>query len=364
MKVKTSYYAVLYSISSGGVLGFGGAFHRQIEVARIHGKVFPLAGPTFAVAALNGEISKADLELAEITAAPQGGVRLSVCEKARTVTSVCTSGTLCTTSLSGGIEGAPFGSFVDFVLDDEGNPVLLMNDMSMHTTNIRDNALTEKATTGASMVTLFAQLAGHGGQDVSRCSLTGTIEQIPEDAQDMATIRMRYAITHAYADQVMDSPIFSFYRLRPVKIYYVGGFGVQSEWVPVEEYQNAKPDILAEESRNIIDRLNRDNYDDLNLVAEHILQIKNTESIQVTAVDRLGMDLRVTNRVTRKKLITDEFRIGFRIPVISVEDAKSEMLKIFQEAWEKGQGFSWSGDDSAPGSDIPIIKVAEDSLGN
>ena len=66
------------------------------------------------------------------------------------------------------IEGAPFGSFVDYVLDDNGNPVLLMNEMSMHTVNI------QKAGEG-SLVTLFAQLGGPtssgaatNGQDVSR----------------------------------------------------------------------------------------------------------------------------------------------------------------------------------------------------
>ena len=54
------------------------------------------------------------------------------------------------------------------------------------------------------------------------------------------------------------------------------------------------------------------------------------------------------------------FRIGFRIPVISVEDAKSEVLKVFQEAWEKGNGYDW-GEEEA-GHDIPILKIAEDSL--
>ena len=56
------------------------------------------------------------------------------------------------------------------------------------------------------------------------------------------------------------------------------------------------------------------------------------------------------------------FRIGFRIPVISVEDAKSEVLKIFQEAWEKGNGYDWGEEGDAPGSDIPILKIAADSL--
>ena len=75
------------------------------------------------------------------------------------------------------------------------------------------------------------------------------------------------------------------------------------------------------------------------------------------------MDVRVTRQqgTRRNKLSTDEFRIGFRIPVISVEDAKSEILKVFQEAWEKGNGIDWN-DGEEPGSSVPILKIAADNL--
>lgn len=299
----------------------------------------------------------------EATAPPIPDIRLNIAEKARTVTAVCTSGTLCTTSHSEGIEGAPFGSYVDYVLDDEGNPVLLMNDFSMHTVNIQ-------ASGKDAPVTLFAQLGGptqdnqeQKGQDVSRCSVTGTISRVAEDSEDMDTLRMRYGIAHSYADQVMDSPRFQFYRLEPTKIYFVGGFGVSSKWVPPEEYREATPDILAQEAGKIAARLNRDHAADLLLTAEQILDVADVQKVQVTGVDRLGMDVRVTSAMLRRrnKLQTDEFRVGFRIPVISVEDAKSEVLKVFQEAWEKANGVTW-GDDELPGADIPLIKTAEDAL--
>mmetsp|Transcript_23870 Transcript_23870/g.34916 ORF Transcript_23870/g.34916 Transcript_23870/m.34916 type:complete len:360 (+) Transcript_23870:1-1080(+) len=290
-------------------------------------------------------------------------IKLSVCEKARTVATVCTSGTMCTLSSHEGIEGSPFGSFVDYVLDDDGNPVLLMNEMSMHTINIRENAKSDGESTGKNMVSLFMQTAGQGGQDVSRCSVTGVVEKIPEDAEDMDAMRMKYSITHAYAEQVMDSPKFAFYRLVPEKIYFVGGFGVLAEWVPVDDYMNAEADVLAREATEVRSKLNRDHKEDLELTAKHLLDVnEDIENIRVTSVDRLGMDVRVTKKISRRKLITDEFRIGFRIPVISVEDAKSEILKVFQEAWEKGQGYSWDSDDELPGTNIPIIKFAEDSL--
>ncbi len=295
-------------------------------------------------------------------------IRLNVFEKAKTVASVCTSGTLCTVSNHDGMEGAPFGSFVDYVLDDQGNPVLLMNEMSMHTMNIEQNALQGNGQF-SNLVTLFTQLTNGAsenqkGQDVGRCSITGKVEKIPRTAPDMDSLRMRYSITHVYADQVMDSPKFAFYRLVPEKIYYVGGFGVMAKWVNVEDYKDAAPDILAKEANDIVTKLNRDYMTDLELTAMHLLGVSSEiEDIRVTNVDRLGMDVRVTCRqgTRRNKLSTDEFRIGFRIPVISVEDAKSEILKVFQEAWEKGNNIHW-GDEEEPGSTVPIMKIAADSL--
>lgn len=290
-------------------------------------------------------------------------IRLSVEEKAKTVITVCNSGTLCTKSNHDGIEGAPFGSFVDYVLDDQGNPILLMNEMSMHTVNINSDE------SGNGLVTLFAQFNKKGlsdgvnkGQDISRCSITGIVEKIdPSTAEDIDTIRMRYSIAHAYADQVMDSPKFAFYRLVPEKVYFVGGFGVLAKWVPVDEYRDAAADILAMETGDIVSKLNKEHMEDLQLTAQHLLGCTDVEKVRVTNVDRLGLDVRVTSKGNRRnKLITDEFRIGFRIPVISVEDAKSEVLKVFQEAWEKGNGYDW-GEEEA-GHDIPILKIAEDSL--
>lgn len=312
-------------------------------------------------ATVNGS-SQADTNTSVEGDSTIANIRLSVIEKAKTVTSVCTSGTLCTTSRSDSIEGAPFGSFVDFVLDDNGNPVLLMNEMSMHTMNI--------AADPDCLVTLFCQFgttsaAPSLGQDVSRCSVTGSVEKIdPKTAEDIDAIRMRYSINHAYADQVMDSPKFAFYRIVPKKLYFVGGFGVLAKWVDVEEYRDAAPDILAREAGAIVSKLNKDHAEDLELTAVHLLDCTDEiERIRVTNVDRLGMDIRVTTKGKRRnKLNTDEFRIGFRIPVISVEDAKSEILKVFQEAWEKGNGYKWENDDSEPGSDIPIVKIATDDL--
>jgi putative heme iron utilization protein len=73
--------------------------------------------------------------------------------------------------------------------------------------------------------------------------------------------------------------------------------------------------------------------------------------VTVTTVDRLGMDLRLSDGPR-----TDEFRIGFQQEVASVEDAKSEIVKIFQEGWEREEGFEW--DDEGP----PVQQYARDII--
>ena len=120
---------------------------------------------------------------------------------------------------------------------------------------------------------------------------------------------------------------------------------------------------MAKEAAEIVNKINREFADDLKLTAEHLLQVEQLVKVQATSVDRLGLDIRVTRQqgTRRNKLNTDEFRIGFRIPVISVEDAKSEILKVFQDAWEKGNGIVWD-DEEEPGASVPVLKIASDSL--
>ena len=163
---------------------------------------------------------------------------------------------------------------------------------------------------------------------------------LDEGADILSLLRVRYTITHAYTDQVMDSPRFHFYRLRSKKVYFVGGFGILTKWVPVKDYLNAVSDILSREAMEIMARLNFDHASDILRTARHVLNCVDVEQVRLTSLDQLGMDIRVTTMGKRKNTLnTDDFRIGFRIQVMSVEDAKSELMKVFQKAWEKGNGY-------------------------
>ena len=179
-------------------------------------------------------------------------------------------------------------------------------------------------------------------------------------SQSHTGIRTKYSIAHSYADRVMDSPMFRFYRLTPKQIYYVGGFGVSSKWIEAAEYKKAMPDMLAGVSNELVVKLNEENDEDISNVVTWLLGVKEQDpgSARITSVDRLGIDVRVS-RVVRKKLVTDEYRIGFRTDIMSVEDAKSEIQKVFQDAYEIGEGMVAEDEIEK----LPIFKFAEDGLG-
>jgi len=184
---------------------------------------------------------------------------------------------------------------------------------------------------------------------LSRVTLIGNI--VPVEAEELPAIRTAYSIVHSYSERLVESPKFSFYKLQPERVYFVGGFGVLSKWIPVAEYETAVPDILAHEMSRIVARMNGEHEAELRLMCRHFLGAQEVDQVTATTVDRLGIDLRVTSGE-----LTDEYRVGFREKVTSTEDAKSELVKMFQEAWEREHDYAWI--EELP----PVIRYAEDIL--
>lgn len=74
------------------------------------------------------------------------------------------------------------------------------------------------------------------------------------------------------------------------------------------------------------------------MICKHFLglRMQEVEEVRLIGVDRLGIDLQV-----HCGDFCDEYRVGFRTKATNAEDVKSEMLKLFQEAWERDQGPSF-----------------------
>mmetsp|Transcript_23986 Transcript_23986/g.42724 ORF Transcript_23986/g.42724 Transcript_23986/m.42724 type:complete len:339 (+) Transcript_23986:134-1150(+) len=330
---------------AAAVLGMGVADAFSLRYSQTH-RAMPSA------VRMTATMQNTEAAPASAEATPQT-YTLSVTERARTVAQSCTSGTLCTLCQRDEEDGqnAPFGTHVDYVLDSAGCPVMLLSDQSLHTGNVQKSP----------RATLYTQMPvdpNTGAQikaAMPRVSLVGKVVPVT-DKDEIFALRTAYSVAHTYADRLIESPKFDFWKLEPERIYYVGGFGVQSTWVDRVEFETATADILALESNELVNKLNAEKQQDLRTLCVQFLGVDDTadfESVRVVAIDKLGMDLRVATDYGAR---TDEYRVGFLCSVFAMEDAKSEIFKIFQEAWEKEQGYEW--EDMGP----PVMKYAEDIL--
>lgn len=193
------------------------------------------------------------------------------------------------------IKNAKTSHFFIIITDDQGWPVLLLSEQSLHTMNINQNP----------HVSLFCQLprsqSAQAAAALSRVTLVGKVEAIP--LHELSTIKLAFTLIHQYAEQIADSPKFQFCRIKPHKIYFSGGFGVMATWVDVVDYETARPDVLAAEVTSMLARINIEKQGELLLLCKHFLDVQNVDSVRIQAIDRLGVDLRVQDGA-----YTDEYR--------------------------------------------------------
>src|SRR5580698_4662181 len=175
-------------------------------------------------------------------------------ERVRTLVSLASVGTL--SRLSRKQPGFPFGSLMPFALDLAGRPLFLISNMAMHTQNLKADP----------RCSLFVGQANADGDPLgaARATLIGVAEPVP--ISDLASVREMYLARHENSRYWVDFSDFSFFRLQPVDLYYVGGFGVMG-WVEAREYQVAAPDPLAAAAPGILAHMNSDHVDAMILLA-------------------------------------------------------------------------------------------------
>ena len=203
----------------------------------------------------------------------------SYAERVRTLFSRATVATLGTVSRKHA--GFPFGSLMPYALDEQGRPLFLISNMAMHTQNL-------KADPRAS---LFVTQTGEDGDPLgaARATLVGNVNPVSES--DLALARETYLAVHENSRYWVDFADFHFFRLEPVDLYYVGGFGVMG-WVEAADYGRASPDPLAAQAAAILAHMNADHGGAMILLARSHSGIEAIEAA-MTSIDRLGFSLRL-----------------------------------------------------------------------
>ncbi len=239
-------------------------------------------------------------------------------ERVRTLLAFASTGTLATISRKH--PGFPFGSLMPFALDPAGRPLFLISNMAMHTQNL-------KADPHASL--FVAQPPSDG--DIlgsARATLVGLAEPVP--VSDLPQARELYLAGHPNSRYWVDFADFSFFRLAPIDLYFVGGFGVMG-WTAAADYAVATPDPLAPAAAGILSHMNADHIDSMLLLARTSpptdLDPALITSAAMTSIDRLGFTLRLSTPTGAKAT-----RINYPAACRTSNEVRQALIAMVQHA--------------------------------
>ena len=164
-----------------------------------------------------------------------------------------------------------------YALDSRGRPLLLVSSMAVHAQNLSHDTC----------ASLFVAQPGVIGDPLgaARVTVMGRVGPAGPDARPL------YLEVHESAQSWIDFDDFSLIQMEISDIYFIGGFGVMG-WVGAEEYAGARHDPLADAASRIIEHMNADHTNALLAIARAFAGLE-ADEVRMTAVDRLGFDLRL-----------------------------------------------------------------------
>jgi len=209
-------------------------------------------------------------------------------------------------TLSKRLDGYPFGSVVDYILDEKARPIILISTLAQHTQNIDVDP----------RVSLLVHEASADLQASARLTVIGDAARI--DMSD--ALKARYLRYFPNAEQYFAIHDFFFYRIEPKQWRYIGGFG-DIYWIDPEA---AKPQAgeMAEIEDGILAHMNRDHADALRAYCRHFYGMDAGDTAMV-GIDSDGFDLRADGEL---------LRFDFPHPVLTGEDARKVLTALAKEA--------------------------------
>jgi putative heme iron utilization protein len=180
-------------------------------------------------------------------------------------------------------EGYPFGSITPYLVDHDGSLLILISTLAEHTKNI----LSEPRVSLITHNQRDPQIQTQG-----RVTLLGNA--ILEAERERAGQRYLRYFPEAHAYFAMHD--FSFYRIQPVAIRYIGGFG-RIHWVDMANY-SAQPYPLIEQESDVIAHMNADHRDTMRDYCRHYHQ-RETLDVEMLGIDLDGFDIRTDEEILR-----------------------------------------------------------------
>ena len=210
---------------------------------------------------------------------------MSTSHEARRMLRAHRYGTLST--LSKKFDGFPFGSITPYLVDHDGSLLIFISTLAEHTKNIRHDPR-------VSLIT-HDQRDPHI-QTQGRVTVVGNARLEP--AREQAGLRyLRYFPEARIYFEMQD---FSFYRISPVAIRYIGGFG-KIHWADLENYTFSQAEAYAKQEEALLTDANSHQQAALQAL---LRQQHNIEAMEVSAIgyDCDGLDVCCKGQIWRLDL--------------------------------------------------------------
>ncbi|KAG6597273.1 Glutamyl-tRNA reductase-binding protein, chloroplastic, partial [Cucurbita argyrosperma subsp. sororia] len=233
-------------------------------------------------------------------------------EVSRTIMELSSVGTL--SSLSH--EGWPLGVGVRFAVDQDGTPLLSLNE------SMREFSIDRRSS-------LHVQLE-QCGLRTPQCTIQGSLDK-PDNKMNLK--RLHTTWKKRFGEDINEDLL---YIVSVERVLQIDDFGEVGVLVNSSDYKTASPDPLRNFAERLVNEINTNNAEDVNRFCNIYadLNFEFTEA-KLIWIDRLGFDLRVFS----PQKGTFEFRIPFPREVTDEKGAKSTFNGLSQQAWEVERNF-------------------------
>jgi putative heme iron utilization protein len=187
-------------------------------------------------------------------------------------------------TLSKKFDGHPFGSITPYLVDHDGSMLILISALAEHTKNIQHDPRVSLITHNQNNPHIQTQ---------GRVTVMGEADLVAEREQ----AGKRYLRYFPEAQTYFAMHDFSFYRIVPIALRYIGGFG-KIHWVNMAAYAPQQVEAYTQQEVQLIDTLNTQQQNTLRQLLQQLHGI-NAPDVQAIGLDCDGLDVRSEEQVWR-----------------------------------------------------------------
>ncbi|MCU0667959.1 MAG: DUF2470 domain-containing protein [Myxococcota bacterium] len=234
--------------------------------------------------------------------------RADLAAKARALLRKSDAGVLSTHSRE--MTGFPFGSLAPFAMTIEARPLIYVSQLAEHTRNLTADP--------RCCLTVVEAAATGDRQALGRASLLGEAHALPD--AERAAVAERYFALFPEQRAYEDFHDFGFWRIEPVRVRWIGGFG-EIRWIEPNEWLLPTPE-WAKGENGIVTHMNDDHADAMESMVGAILR-EEPRDVSMVRCDPEGFHLRNAGTVRW---------IPFAKPCLTAQDVRMEMVRLTRES--------------------------------